>query len=351
MDVEKVPLIFIVGHGRSGTTLLQSLLNGHPNIVAPIEYEFIAYFYPRFGKVKHFKKNDINEFIDALFFDAKFSMWLMDREQLTKKLLTLGNNVDYQALCKILISLTGEKKEEIKLLSDKNPINSLFVKKLMKIFPDAKFVHMIRDPRDSVNGHIRRLPQKNPFFLARRWKRYNAIIETYKQKSPNKFFTIKYENMVKDFDKTMVSLSSFLNIPYHDFKKKAVVPEEFNLLEKNKILEALPHEQKKAVTGKLKSFHESLSSPINTDSIYRWKKEMSPYNITATEIITGESAKKYGYEIGAGKKYDIHISKLLLLKSRIIFLGWELYTRWRYNNYKYNTRYRTKFIRDFIKKG
>lgn len=349
--VKKIPMLFILGHGRSGTTLLQSLLNGHPNIIAPPEYEFIIYFYARFGKIKHFKKADIIEFIEAIYSDhPHFSIWLMDRDLLTEKLLSTAINNDYPFLCKTLITLTGENKEDVKILSDKNAINSLFVKKLLKIFPDAKFVHMIRDPRDSVSGHIMRLESKNPFFLARRWQRYNIIIEVYKQKFPEKFFTIKYENMVNKIDEILISLSSFLDVTHQHYRKDNIVPEGFQSLDKNTFLGKLPSKESTAIFNKIKFIHENLSAPVNTAHIEKWRKEMSPHDIAVTEIITESCAKKYGYTIELKKSDRATISKFLLFKSKIIFYCWELFTRWRYDNYKFNTRYKAKSTRKIIGK-
>ena len=47
--VEAVPMNFVIGKERSGTTLLQVMLNAHPNIVAPPESRFIIMFYFKYG--------------------------------------------------------------------------------------------------------------------------------------------------------------------------------------------------------------------------------------------------------------------------------------------------------------
>lgn len=346
--IKKIPIVFLLGHTRSGTTLLQSILNSHTNAVAPPEFEFIVHFYARFGKIKHLTKADITEFIDALYLDATFSLWLLDKEILSKKLLATAVGADFPTLCKTLIYLTGENKTEVKLLSDKNPINSLFVGKLMKIFPDAKFIHIIRDPRDSVFGHIRRLAVKNPFFLARRWQLYNAAIEKFKRKYPDKFFTIKYEDMVKDMDGALISLSSFLNNHDLSLKNAHSVPEGFQSSDKNKFLEKMPEDKKNAFFNKYKLIHESLAKPVNTSNIDKWKKEMNPHDIAVTEIITGKFASKYGYKVEPGKREGVAVSKYRLLKSKIIFFLWELFTRWRFDNYKFNTRHKAKLIQKTI---
>ncbi len=54
--IRNLPMVFIVGCGRSGTTLLQSLLNSHPNIVATPECFFIVMLYPHFSQIKKMER-------------------------------------------------------------------------------------------------------------------------------------------------------------------------------------------------------------------------------------------------------------------------------------------------------
>jgi len=349
-NIKEIPIVFILGHGRSGTTLLQSLMNSHPNIIAPPEYDFIAYLYPRFGKIRHWKENDILEFVDALFFNPLFSLWLLDRKQVTENLLAVVEFADYALLCKTVIYQMKRDKEKVKLLSDKNPINSLFVKKLLKIFPEAKFIHVVRDSRDSVNGHIKRLRNKNSFFLAWRWKRYNSLIETNKKQFPHKFFTIKYENMVRNMEETLISLSAFLTIPFHSSMLQNTPPQGLQSLHDNKFFEDLSPDRRNALFKELKSAHENSLSPVNLTHIEKWKHEMDPRDIAITEIITGKFAKStYGYEFEV-KRNTQKISKFQLLKSMWMYYSWEVFTRLRYNFYRFNTKYKARVIRNIINK-
>jgi len=348
-DIKQIPIVFILGHGRSGTTLLQSLLNSHPNIAAPQECDFILHLYPRFGKINHWEKSDIYEFIDSLFLSPLFSIWLVDKKQLTKRLLSIAPYISYQLACKIVIHQAKKSDKQVKLLSDKNPINSLFIKKLLSIFPDAQFIHMVRDPRDSVNGHIKRLQNKNPFFLAWRWKRYNILIERQKRKYPNKFFTIQYENMVGNIEDTLISLSSFIGLPFYNSMMQNTVPKGLLTLQDSKFFEDLPQDKRDALFKRLQATHKSTLSPVNSNNIAKWKNEMNLRDIMITEIIAGKLARnKYGYE--EEKIQSISISAFQLLKGRIIYFSWEFYTRLRYSSYKLNRRYKAKMIRTIINK-
>ena len=82
--IKKIPMVFIMGKERSGTTLLQTLLDAHPNIVAPPESEFIVLLYPRFGKIKKWTKKKIYDFLEELYQEPWITkIWCINRTYLT----------------------------------------------------------------------------------------------------------------------------------------------------------------------------------------------------------------------------------------------------------------------------
>src|ERR1700728_3059002 len=111
LDIKNIPMVFTVGFERSGTTLLQELMNSHPNIVAPPEYTFIVYLYNRFGNKKHWSKKDIMDFIEELYFRPLFLLWLINKEELTEKLLEIAEYADYALICKTIFYQMRQGRE------------------------------------------------------------------------------------------------------------------------------------------------------------------------------------------------------------------------------------------------
>jgi len=327
-EVRNIPIIFILGNGRSGTTLLQEMLNAHPNIVAPPESDFITLLYPRFGKIQRWKDQDILQFIEGLYFRRIFSLWLIDRKQLTEKLLSIKEIANYQLLCKMVIYEMHKDKKGVKILSDKNPGHSIFSKKLLKIYPEARFIHIIRDPRDNVNSHIKRFHKKNTYFLARRWVGFNTIIEKDKRKNPDKFFTIIYENMVSNPEETFIVLCKFLGITYDI----AMMQNQFS--------EKLPAYKDFKFYERLKTEHQNLMMPVNTSNIGKWRVEMNAADIAITEKITSKFANRYyKYELKPTREDAGKISAIKLFLSIFQYYAWELFTKLRFENYALNKIY------------
>lgn len=328
-EIKNTPIIFILGYHRSGTTLLQSSLDAHPDIIAPPESQFIYMLYPYFGKITRWTAEHVREFVEALFQEGFFAnLWLLDKEQIIKELTSVIEYINYPLLCKMIFYQMRKDKQKVLLLSDKNPIYCLFGRELLNIFPEARFIHIIRNPRDNVNSNIKRRNKKNTFFIARQWLGYNSSVEKMKRKIPDKFFTIIYEEMVQNAESTFTSLCNFLKLPYN----KSMLSHQFTaslpLYETSKYYERIVRE------------HQNLLKPINTSNIGKWEKEMSEYDRTITEIITANFAKKcYGYDISKNEINRSKVSYFKIFGSRIQYIFWLFFTKMRYKNYTFNKWY------------
>ena len=74
--VKKVnELFFIVGRGRSGTSLLVSMLNQHPHIAIPPEALYIMILYNKFAKYKTMSKKMIRTFYNYLWIEKCMNRW------------------------------------------------------------------------------------------------------------------------------------------------------------------------------------------------------------------------------------------------------------------------------------
>lgn len=106
---------FIVGAPRSGTTVLSNILNCHPKIR--------QWFEPYFVWDRHFRlaPDDVRR-----------------PEQCAPKILEQITNDFY----------TYQNKLDCELVIDKSPRNSLKIPFILKIFPNARFIHIVRDGRD-----------------------------------------------------------------------------------------------------------------------------------------------------------------------------------------------------------
>ena len=325
--IRQIPMLFILGKGRSGTTLLQSMLNSHPNVVAPPESKFMILFYPRFRRIRKWNEKNIHDFINLLCEDQLFAkVWRVNKDKLTSYLISVKEQLDYALVCKIVYYFTKEQKGNILLISDKNPIYCLFISKIRRLFPEAKFIHMLRDPRDTILSHITTFSVKNTYYKAQQWLHYNLLIEKNKKELPDSFFSLSYESLVENPEPVLKDLCKFLNISFDAEMLKRELPDSVG--------------SDKTIMGLMGQTHKNLYDPIQTSSIGKWRKEMKPVDIAITSIITAQYAHEKGNYIFSEEDYrNVPVSHSKITRWKYIYIIWQMFTRTRYASLRVNMLY------------
>jgi len=293
MNIEEIdktaslPVFFIIGRPRSGTTLLQLFFDAHPNIQMPSECMFILQLYFQYSFIKQWDSNIIDSFINALSKTYLFTYEKFDIPTIKKELLEYESKLNYSAACKIVIKNFNSvyPKKKIVLLGDKNPYYSEVFNAVFQIIDNAKYVFLIRDPRDNhISLFNARFVTPSITYNTIMWKEAIISIETFSNFYPDRFYTIKYEDLVQNPEANLKKICSFLSIPY--------CPEMLSY-----------HKYKNEFTNVifisdeyLKRYHTSILEPVNTEKIGQWKKRLSRKKIKMAERIAGKYLDKYGYE-------------------------------------------------------
>ena len=190
--------IFVVGYQRSGTTLLQSMLGAHSRIASPPE----GYFFYRVadhaehlgdladdGNLAWALHIALNPAVD-IFAGAGF-----DEQRLLERLK--GGPRTYRALIDTILTDFAERhgKARWSEKSPGQPIDAFF-----GLFPDARVIHILRDPRDVVASSLR-APWSDPdaLGLARDWRGF--VLRTIRRGleiGPAQYLQVRYEDLTRD---------------------------------------------------------------------------------------------------------------------------------------------------------
>lgn len=326
---KEIPIVFILAKGRSGTTLLQTMLDAHSEIIAPFESRFVAHFQNRYASITNWTPTLKNRFIKDVLGEMKISFfWEIEHDVLFKRVHALPQVTSYAMLCRqvYLSSKSFFEKQTPKVIVDKNPIYALLIPLLTKIFPEARFIHCVRDFRANCASFHKFHPQKSMTELGYMWNRYNIKIEVLKQKYPHKFHTINYEDLVTKPSQTLSSICDFLHVRYQPSM----------LLYHEKVSKFYAAYVERSQTTEIKhirelgaqTVHKNLSEPLNPNLINNWKKKLSEDQVTTLEKICGAVGKMYGYNVGFNEaeiktpplKIVLNTEKLLLYYSLPIWL-------------------------------
>lgn len=295
--VKEIPIHFIIGIGRSGTSLLTSVLNAHPNTLACPEVLFISFFYSKFKNKKSWKDQEVEqilEYLDLFAIDHPYIGWNYEKEKLRATLRNLPTGTDYLTLCKTVclhFEVDGKSMEDIQLLVDKNPANTLCWGELLRLSPESKFIIALRDYRGNVLSRKQSIHTRTPntAINAFRWKFFNEKAFELLKKHPEKVLLVKYEELAKNPEEQVKKMCKFFNIEYLSEML------DFHQREHDVLHEAgfsgSEHKIKRA-----EKKYGDLASPINSERVMAWENELHEKDVKWAEFICRVTGKKFGYE-------------------------------------------------------
>ena len=209
--------IFIIGMPRSGSKLIREILNNNKDIFFPkAESVFIPYLVKKYGINPNFnlqlnRKNLISDLSNSTY----LSNLKITRSQLENKVfLQILNTNSWSVIFRYLLNSLPNKKKENLFFGDKTPGYIHHLTLLKMIYPYAKFIHIIRDPRDQALSS-RRLWNKNLYRNAQSWRDSIMNVRSVANSNDIKYIEIKYEELIKFPDLILRTVCDFLGCSFH----------------------------------------------------------------------------------------------------------------------------------------
>ena len=209
---------FIIGSGRSGTTLLRRILNSHSELFIPPETYEIGPSIQQFRVINNIGWNNLVKLVYANFeFNSDFHAFNMG--SLKNLYVEVCSYDDSQrTLAHILNALYLHYRKEHKIEAgrwgDKTPLNTLYLQEIKDVFPAAKFIHVIRNPYDSIFSYVNSGIYKNIKDAAERWKKSIELACDLGEKYACNYFEIQYEKMVDMPAENIMNICKYLEIDY-----------------------------------------------------------------------------------------------------------------------------------------
>ncbi|MPZ68748.1 MAG: hypothetical protein GEU71_04375 [Actinobacteria bacterium] len=204
--VEEAPF-FIVGSARSGTTLLRMMLNAHPQAAIPPESRFIVELYPGTDQI------DVEHYLEVLGSHRQFCSWQLPIDLVAAELPESGT-IPYAAAA-VAPYRAFAKSHGKQRWGDKTPRYVLDIPLLARLWPEARFIHLVRDGRNVALSYAD-VPfgPKTVSKAARLWaKRVRAGVEAGAALG-DRYIEIRYEDFVTDPEAQARLLCSFLGLEY-----------------------------------------------------------------------------------------------------------------------------------------
>jgi hypothetical protein len=208
-------IFFIGGAARSGTTWLQLLLNAHPEISCAGEGHFINKLAPALHAALNQHCALINKKNTSIFHEID-GYPVLDHQEFRYLL----------GCCISLFLMRQSRQNSARAIGEKTPDNVLHFRELGNLFPQAKFIHIVRDGRDcavSMWFHNERIEpgwSKLKFgsleafasTVAERWATELEMARTFAQRFPHRIRQIRYEDLISDTTARLCELCEFLGV-------------------------------------------------------------------------------------------------------------------------------------------
>jgi hypothetical protein len=258
---------FLVGCGRSGTSLLRSMLNNHSRIAIPTESLFM---------VDYLRVQDrfaLEDLVDLIIDEPEITEWGLNVEK-----VDLSDCETVPEVLKRLHNLYASSKHA-DVWGQKTPRFVRHMQTLGSAFPDAVFIHIVRDPRAVVNSLTHSdVHRSNPYHGTRRWCMDVEAGLAYEVSSPARVHRVSYEELVREPKQTLENILEFIGLPY----ETGMLDHQSDLDEYSAFYE---------------NIHKNLTQEINPGHINKWEHSLTPLQVSIIESIAEDLMFKLGYPI------------------------------------------------------
>jgi len=271
----KIKPIFIFGAPRSGTTLLASMLASRDDVIALPEMHYIHNLLRDqflFGNL------DKKYIFDAI---KKHFMFLdLDIAKNDEEIMGLVGKTFKETVLNIIKRYNQKYYPKNYIFwVEHSPHNHKFFSILGYYFPNATFIHIVRDGRAVYSSTIEQIwGYKDIITGANTWKQNVEECLLLSKINAKKVFTIKYEELTSEPEKSIKKLCAFLNM---EFKKsmlnsRGLILAKF-LKKKNKL-------------------NKTMAKP-NTKSHNKWKSQLKRFEIEHFTNVNKQLLEYFGYEV------------------------------------------------------
>ncbi|HUT60992.1 MAG TPA: sulfotransferase [Phycisphaerae bacterium] len=243
--------IFIGGMYKSGTSLLRAMLGRHSRLFAGLETQWLNETWH--GSVTVARRNWLERL--SVFFDTP----LAELES------TCGEAKDVETCLDHMLAFFTNRAGKARWI-EKTPGNVGAIERILKRWPQARILHIIRDPRDVYASMIESHKWTEPEEFAGRWGRSVGAARNWLAVQGGMhpaYYELRYERLVREPEQEVRKVLGFLDEPFEEeVAKFSGQPEDFDRVRK--------------ATGKESPTLRRLAEPMMATRVGVWSKVVVP---------------------------------------------------------------------------
>jgi len=278
-SIESFDKVFVVGCYKSGTTWLQRLLDEHPEMVVKGEgcagWKLVPLLHHALGE---YNKHQVSHGYTKLTCIENSDCMAMFRAAINAQ---LGNYLDR----------ASTESSQVRIVGDKTPQHAVCRGVLSGIYPKARFVHIVRDPRDAAvsswfHGDPLRfgssIEAHTEAFLKKNWPvNVRSALQSAQSLNPDRFCEVRYEDLLTDPDAELARMFAFCNVDDS--------PETINACKKACSFLALSNGRSNGEEQRGHFFRKGIAGD--------WKNHLDPEQVAPHCVSIKDLMDRYRYEI------------------------------------------------------
>lgn len=276
-DVEPV---FVVGFPRSGTTLLQVMLDAHPRLALLTEVHYFSEILQIKSTVPSLRAgDDFAQFLTLVRKCGHFRRLINGEElvQAVQERLRERSERTYELFYRCLLEENARLKG-VARFGEKTPPNVRYLEELIAIFPRARIIHIVRDPRAAI-ASIQQMPwyPREVVTSALKWYLDVRAARQFAERHPENLYQVRYEDLVTEPSRELEAMCQFIG-------------EEFDarMLQYHKGSDQV-------VSFKHEPWSTGIAKPLYQGRLTSWEGELSASEIYVIDRITGRLREEAGY--------------------------------------------------------
>jgi hypothetical protein len=263
--------VFVVGHGRSGTSILATLLRRHLQIAFGTESQFFIRYH---GQLSGYRDLTREANLRVLIQDLSLERFFQRSKKYGVRLDVdrAVRETEPRTYAGVLAAIMRQNAEcqGMQRWGDKTPEYTGHLPVLHELFPTAQFIHIVRDGRDvALSGYKMHFGAKNAYVAAREWSRLLTQVQSFAATVPaSAFMEVRYEDLLTNTPRIFAQLIGFLELDDPDGAVSATVG-------------------------------HAAARDLNPGNFGKWKTELSRREQEMFVAVAGSQLAHYGYELEA----------------------------------------------------
>jgi hypothetical protein len=294
VDVDLDRPVFVAGPDRSGTTLMFALLASHPDLSMVRRTNMWRYFHRRYGSLD--VPANLDRCLDEMVRYRRMRHLHPDTDRIRAEFR--AGPPTYGRLFALFHAHNAERAAKPRW-GDKSLHTEHFADEVFAEFPDARIVHMVRDPRDRYASVRRRNGQELSRVGAAtgRWLLSTRAAARNTERHPDRYLIVRYEDLVRAPEATMHRVCAFVDLPY--------APQMLTMNELPDLRDS----------GGNSSFNDMEPGAISARAIGRFRSAVPAADVAYIELLAGRLMDRMGYQ-----RDEIRLGPV----GRARFVGWQL---------------------------